>query len=204
MLDHAWTDASAIGSTPRPSRITSVASEAASATSPLLEGLNPVQQEAVLHTEGPVLIVAGAGSGKTRALTHRIAYLIREKGVSPYEILAITFTNKAAQEMADRVEGLLGTRVAKGMWILTFHSACVRILRREHAHVGLPSSFTIYDDGDTERVIAMVEKEMDVDPKRFPPRQVAAMIGQAKDVLVGPVQYANQAGNFFEETVAGI
>jgi DNA helicase-2/ATP-dependent DNA helicase PcrA len=98
--------------------------------SPLLEGLNPIQREAVLHAEGPVLIVAGAGSGKTRALTHRIAYLIRECGYSPYEVLAITFTNKAAKEMAERVESLLGTRIAKGMWILTFHSACVRILRR--------------------------------------------------------------------------
>ncbi|HXY72249.1 MAG TPA: UvrD-helicase domain-containing protein, partial [Actinomycetota bacterium] len=172
--------------------------------SPLLDGLNPVQREAVLHTEGPVLIIAGAGSGKTRALTHRIAYLIREKDVSPYAILAITFTNKAAQEMAERVEGLMGTRIAKGMWILTFHSACVRILRRQHDEVGLPSSFTIYDEGDTERVIAMVEKAMDVDPKRFPPRQVAAMIGRAKDHLLGPSDYAERSGNFFEETVAEI
>jgi DNA helicase-2/ATP-dependent DNA helicase PcrA len=172
--------------------------------SPLLQGLNPIQLEAVLHTDGPVLIVAGAGSGKTRALTHRIAYLIRERDVSPYAILAITFTNKAAQEMAERVEGLMGTRIAKGMWILTFHSACMRILRREHEHAGLPSSFTIYDDGDTERVIAMVEKAMDLDPKRFPPRQVAAMIGQAKDVLIGPSEYSNAAGNFFEQTVANI
>src|SRR5688572_3406208 len=126
------------------------------ADDPLLEGLNPVQAEAVLHTEGPVLIVAGAGSGKTRALTHRIAHLIRDEGVSPFELLAITFTNKAAREMADRVEGLLGSRVAKGMWILTFHSSAARILRREHARLGLPSSFTIYDDGDTERLIAGV------------------------------------------------
>ena len=109
-------------------RITCVVSEVSE--SPLLAGLNPIQKEAVLHTEGPVLIVAGAGSGKTRALTHRIAYLIKDRGVSPYEILAITFTNKAAQEMADRVEGLMGTRIAKGMWILTFHSTCARILRR--------------------------------------------------------------------------
>src|SRR5207248_5034988 len=98
--------------------------------SPLLAPLNPIQREAVLHTDGPVLIVAGAGSGKTRALTHRIAYLIREQKVGPTSILAITFTNKAAREMADRVEALLGTRVAKGMWILTFHSTCARILRR--------------------------------------------------------------------------
>jgi DNA helicase-2/ATP-dependent DNA helicase PcrA len=172
--------------------------------SPLLAGLNPVQQQAVLQTEGPVLIVAGAGSGKTRALTHRIAYLIRERGVSPYEILAITFTNKAAQEMADRVEGLLGTRIAKGMWILTFHAACARILRREHTHLGVPTHFSIYDEGDTERVIALVEKAMDVDPKRYPPRQVAAVIGRAKDNLVTPAQYAKDAGTYFERVVADI
>jgi DNA helicase-2/ATP-dependent DNA helicase PcrA len=184
-----------------------VAPEAPESTTPistLLEGLNPVQQEAVLHTEGPVLIVAGAGSGKTRALTHRIAYLIREKAISPYEILAITFTNKAANEMADRVEGLLGTRVAKGMWILTFHAACARILRREHNHLGVPSHFSIYDEGDTERVISLVEKQMNLDPKRYPPRQVAAMIGQAKDNLIGPVEYAERAGNFYERTVADV
>src|SRR5204862_6741703 len=169
------------GLTEGPPRIDGVASDVTE--SPLLDGLNPVQREAVLHTEGPVLIIAGAGSGKTRALTHRIAYLIKERGVSPYEVLAITFTNKAAQEMAERVEGLLGTRIAKGMWILTFHSACVRILRREHNHVGLPSSFTIYDEADTERVIALVEKRMELDPKRYPIRQMAAMIGHAKDEL---------------------
>ncbi|HJP66322.1 MAG TPA: UvrD-helicase domain-containing protein, partial [Actinomycetota bacterium] len=175
-----------------------------SSPSPLLEGLNPVQQEAVLHTEGPVLIVAGAGSGKTRALTHRIAFLIRERGVSPYEILAITFTNKAANEMADRVEGLLGTRVAKGMWILTFHAACARILRREHNHLGVPSHFSIYDEGDTERVISLIGKQMNLDPKRYPPRQLAAMIGQAKDNLVGPAEYAEAAGNFYERIVADV
>jgi DNA helicase-2/ATP-dependent DNA helicase PcrA len=174
------------------------------AESPLLEGLNPIQKEAVLHTEGPVLIVAGAGSGKTRALTHRIAYLIREKGVSPYEILAITFTNKASQEMADRVEGLLGTRIAKGMWILTFHSACARILRREHTHLGVPSHFSIYDEGDTERAIAIVEKQMNVDPKRYPPRAVAAVIGRAKDNLIGPGDFAQEASTFYERTVAEI
>jgi DNA helicase-2/ATP-dependent DNA helicase PcrA len=172
--------------------------------SPLLEGLNPVQREAVLHTDGPVLIVAGAGSGKTRALTHRVAYLIREQEVSPYAILAITFTNKAAQEMADRVEGLVGAQVAKGMWILTFHSACARILRREHACVGIPSHFSIYDEGDTERVIALSLKQLGVDPKRYPPRQVAAVIGRAKDNLVGPAEFAREAGNFYEQTVADI
>ena len=156
--------------------------------SPLLAPLNPIQREAVLQTEGPVLIVAGAGSGKTRALTHRIAFLIRERGVGPYEILAITFTNKAAQEMAERVEGLLGTRVAKGMWILTFHSACARILRREHTHLGVPSHFSIYDEGDTERVLTLVLKELELDPKRWPPRAMSSAIGKAKDYLLSPSQ----------------
>src|SRR3989442_3699636 len=172
--------------------------------SPLLGPLNPIQREAVLHTEGPVLIVAGAGSGKTRALTHRIAYLIRHRGVSPYEILAITFTNKAAQEMAERVEGLLGTRIAKGMWILTFHSACARILRREHTHLGVPSHFSIYDEGDTERAIAIVEKQMNVDPKRYPPRAVAAVIGRAKCNLIAPAEFAAQASTFYARTIAEI
>src|SRR4029453_13919348 len=172
--------------------------------SPLLEGLNPVQKEAVLHTEGPVLIVAGAGSGKTRALTNPIAFLIRERGVSPYAILAITFTNKASQEMADRVEGLLGTRIAKGMWILTFHSACVRILRREHTHLGVPSHLSIYHDGDTERTIAMCLKQMDIDPKRYPPRAVAAVIGRAKDNLITPAAFAQEAATFYERTVAEV
>ncbi|MEX0753827.1 MAG: DNA helicase PcrA [Actinomycetota bacterium] len=170
--------------------------------SPLLDGLNDVQAEAVLHTEGPVLIVAGAGSGKTRALTNRIAYLIRERRVSPGSVLAITFTNKAANEMASRVEGLLGGRVAKGMWILTFHSACARMLRREHEHLGLPSSFTIYDDGDTERLLAQVLKDANADPKRFAPRAVAAAIGRAKDNVTDAETYARAAGTFFEQVVA--
>ncbi|MGZ4133159.1 MAG: DNA helicase PcrA [Actinomycetota bacterium] len=172
--------------------------------SPLLESLNPVQREAVLHTEGPVLIVAGAGSGKTRALTHRIAYLIRELGVSPYAILAITFTNKAAREMAERVEGLLGERVSRGMWILTFHSTCARILRREHSHLGLPSTFTIYDEGDTERLISGVLRDLNVDAKRFPPRAMATAIGKAKDVVVGADEYADAATNFYEQIIAKV
>ena len=172
--------------------------------SPLLDQLNPIQREAVLHTEGPVLIVAGAGSGKTRALTHRVAYLIREKNVAPGAILAITFTNKAAQEMAERVEGLLGTRISRAMWILTFHSTCARILRREHNHLGLPSTFSIYDQGDTERVLAMVLRSLNIDPKRFPPRAMAAAIGKAKDHLIGPADFEREAGNFYETTVAKV
>ncbi|MDP9343734.1 MAG: DNA helicase PcrA [Actinomycetota bacterium] len=172
--------------------------------SPLLESLNPIQREAVLHTEGPILIVAGAGSGKTRALTHRIAYLIREKDVSPYEILAITFTNKAAREMADRVEGLLGTRITRGMWILTFHSTCARILRREHNHLGLPSTFSIYDEGDTERVLSLVLRDLNIDPKRFPPRAMSAAIGKAKDHLFSAAEYVQAASNFYERTIAEV
>jgi DNA helicase II / ATP-dependent DNA helicase PcrA len=175
-----------------------------STVSPLIEGLNEIQVEAVLHTEGPVLIVAGAGSGKTRALTHRIAYLIREKHVSPGAILAITFTNKAAREMAERVESLVGGHVARGMWILTFHSACARILRREHEHLGIPSSFTIYDDSDTERLIAAVLKELDLDPKRFSPKAMAAGIGRAKDQVLSAQDFATLASNFYEETLARI
>ena len=172
--------------------------------SPLLSSLNPVQREAVLHTDGPVLIVAGAGSGKTRILTHRMAHLIREKGVSPYGILAITFTNRAANEMAERVQDLLGERVAKGMWVLTFHSSCVRILRREHTRLGLPSSFSIYDESDTQRVVALCLKEANLDPKRFPPRGVAAVIGKAKDHLISPEDFSQQAANFYERAVADV
>ena len=172
--------------------------------SSLLDELNPIQREAVLHTEGPVLIVAGAGSGKTRALTHRVAYLIREREVSPFGILAITFTNKAAREMAERVEGLLGTRVAKGMWILTFHSACARILRREHNHLGLPSTFSIYDEGDTERVLTLVLKDLDLDPKRWPPRAMGSAIGKYKDELWSPAQAMERAGNYYDRQVAEV
>jgi DNA helicase-2/ATP-dependent DNA helicase PcrA len=172
--------------------------------SPLLDGLNDIQREAVLHTDGPVLIVAGAGSGKTRALTHRIAYLIREEGVSPYEVLAITFTNKASREMAERVESLVGGGVAGGIWILTFHAACSRILRREHTHLGVPSSFTIYDDGDTERLISGIEKSLDLDPRRFPPKAMAAGISKAKDRVLSPDELGSLASNFYEETLTRI
>jgi DNA helicase-2/ATP-dependent DNA helicase PcrA len=172
--------------------------------SPLLEGLNDVQREAVLHTDGPVLIVAGAGSGKTRALTHRVAFLVRGEDVSPGQILAITFTNKAAREMAERVEGLLGTGISRAMWILTFHSACARILRREHNHLGVPRAFTIYDEGDTERLVAGIIKDMELDPKRFSPKSLAAAIGRAKDRLLDAAAFAQLASNYYEEVVARV
>ncbi|MEO6987631.1 MAG: DNA helicase PcrA [Aquihabitans sp.] len=168
----------------------------------LLDGLNPVQREAVTHDEGPLLVVAGAGSGKTRVLTHRIAHLV-EEGVSPFEILAITFTNKAAQEMKDRVGALVGP-VAEKMWVSTFHSACVRILRRDGSRLGYPSSFTIYDQSDALRLVGYVIRDLNLDPKRFPPRQVQAMISAAKNDDVGPEAYSARVEMIFERKVAEI
>src|SRR5690606_17666989 len=137
-------------------------------TESLLADLNPQQREAVLHEGSPLLIVAGAGSGKTRVLTNRIAYLLAARGVQPGQVLAITFTNKAAAEMRERVAALVGPR-ARAMWVSTFHSACVRILRREAKTVGLKSTFSIYDAADSQRLMAMVLRELDLDPKRYPP-----------------------------------
>src|SRR5205085_2313614 len=162
----------------------------------LLDGLNPVQYDAVVHPHGPLLIIAGAGSGKTRVLTHRIAHLIRNEGVSPFEILAITFTNKAADEMKERVGKLVGP-VAKKMWVSTFHAACVRILRRDGKALGFPSSFTIYDQADAVRLTGYVLRDLNVDPKRFPPRSVHATISAAKNELVGVDEYETRAAGIF-------
>ncbi|HEV3485696.1 MAG TPA: UvrD-helicase domain-containing protein, partial [Vicinamibacterales bacterium] len=164
--------------------------------------LNPVQLEAVTHPGGPVLVVAGAGSGKTRVLTYRIAHLIRE-GTSPFAILAITFTNKAADEMKRRVGELVGS-VAQKMWVSTFHSACVRILRRESHHLGIRSSFSIYDSADTERLIKLCLKELNLDPKRFPPRAMAAAISDAKSKLLDAGMYADFASNPWERTIGEV
>jgi DNA helicase-2/ATP-dependent DNA helicase PcrA len=169
----------------------------------LLAGLNPVQREAVTHAEGPLLIVAGAGSGKTRVLTHRIAYLIREEGVSPFELLAITFTNKAAQEMKDRVRVLVGP-VADKMWVSTFHAACVRILRRDADRLGFPKSFTIYDQADAVRLTGYVLRDLNVDTKRFPPRSVHATISAAKNDHVDVDAYATRASQIFERRIAEV
>jgi len=169
----------------------------------LLADLNPSQREAVAATEGPVLVVAGAGSGKTRVLTYRIAHLIRDLGVSPYEILAITFTNKAAGEMKERVARLVGP-VAINMWVSTFHSACVRILRQEIHRLGYRNSFSIYDDADSTRLITMVIKDLDLDPKRFPPRQIKAAISKAKNELIDYETYSTQDSGFYHEKVSDI
>ena len=169
----------------------------------LLEGLNPQQREAVVHEGTPLLIVAGAGSGKTRVLTHRIAWLLGERGAQPGQILAITFTNKAAAEMRERVAALVGPR-ASAMWVMTFHSACVRILRREAAKVGLKSTFSIYDAADSQRLMSLVLRDLDLDPKRYPPRGFSAQVSNLKNELIDEETYASQVteGNHYERTVA--
>ncbi|MBO1754213.1 DNA helicase PcrA [Allobranchiibius sp. CTAmp26] len=155
----------------------------------LLEGLNPQQREAVLHHGPPLLIVAGAGSGKTRVLAHRIGYLLAERGAQPGQILAITFTNKAAAEMRERVETLVGP-AARAMWVSTFHSACVRILRREATKVGLKSTFSIYDAADSQRLMALVLRDLDLDIKRYPPRSFTHQVSNLKNELVDEETYA--------------
>ncbi|MFJ6685282.1 DNA helicase PcrA [Streptomyces werraensis] len=167
----------------------------------LLEGLNDNQRAAVVHSGSPLLIVAGAGSGKTRVLTHRIAYLLAERDVHPGQILAITFTNKAAGEMKERVEQLVGPR-ANAMWVMTFHSACVRILRRESKKLGFTSSFSIYDAADSKRLMALVCRDLDLDPKRFPPKSFSAKISNLKNELIDEEDFAAQATDGFEKTLA--
>jgi DNA helicase II / ATP-dependent DNA helicase PcrA len=167
------------------------------------DGLNPDQLDAVVHMDGPLLIVAGAGSGKTRVLTHRIANLIREHDVNPMQILAITFTNKAAQEMRERVGHLVGP-VAQKMWVSTFHSACVRILRRDAGRLGYPSSFTIYDQADAERLTSYVIRDLSLDAKKFTARGVHAAISKAKNDLIFPAEYAERVASIFERKIADI
>ena len=170
---------------------------------PLLEGLNPQQSAAVTHAGGPLLVVAGAGSGKTRVLTRRIAYLMARRNVAPYEILAITFTNKAAGEMKERVGELVGS-VAKSMWVSTFHSACVRILRQEATRLGYSNTFSIYDSADSQRLITIVAKELNLDPKRYPARQFQSIISNAKNELLSPQDYLKAASSQFEQIVADV
>ncbi len=169
----------------------------------LLSGLNEPQREAVTYGEGPQLILAGAGSGKTRVLTHRIAYLVATDGAKPNEILAITFTNKAAGEMRDRAELLVGRRV-RAMWVMTFHAACARMLRAEAARLGYTRQFTIYDTADSRRLIKRCLDDLGIDPKRFTPGSVHAQISDAKNKLRDSDAYAQMVGSFFEQTVADV
>src|SRR5918993_628140 len=157
----------------------------------MLAGLNGPQRQAVVHEGGPLLIVAGAGSGKTRVLAHRIAYLLGARHTQPGEILAITFTNKAAGEMKERVAHLVGPR-ARAMWVSTFHSMCVRILRAEAGKLGLKSSFTIYDQGDSVRLMTMVARDLDLDAKRYPGRSLAAQVSNLKNELIDEESYVPQ------------
>src|SRR3954465_8245663 len=169
----------------------------------LLEGLNPPQRDAVVHGEGPLLILAGAGSGKTRVLTHRIAYLLRTGQAKPSEILAITFTNKAASEMRERVELLVG-RAPRAMWVMTLHAACARMLRADAHRLGYTRQFTIYDSADQRRLIKRCLDDLDVDAKRFTPRAMQSQISDAKNKLRSVEDYRQLVGSFFEQTVADV
>lgn len=172
-------------------------------TDRLLKGMNPEQAKAIKATDGPLLIMAGAGSGKTRVLTHRIAYLMIEKGVAPYNILAITFTNKAAREMKNRVGTILGG-AAENVWISTFHSMCVRILRRDIDRIGYNRNFTILDSTDQQSVIKSILKDKNLDPKKFEPRGILSVISSAKNELITPEQFAKDTGSFYEETISEV
>jgi len=169
----------------------------------LLDGLNPQQAAAVTHQGGPLLVVAGAGSGKTRVLVHRIGWLLSQRQVQPGGLLAITFTNKAAGEMKERVAALVGPR-AKAMWVSTFHSMCVRLLRAEHAHLGRTSTFSVYDQADAQRLMTLVARDLDVDVKRFPPRSLSAQVSNLKNELVDPDTARERADDFVAKQVAEV
>ncbi len=169
----------------------------------LLDDLNPQQRDAVTHAGSPLLVVAGAGSGKTRVLTRRIAYLLAERDVHPGQIMAITFTNKAAAEMKERVTELVGNR-ARVMWVSTFHSMCVRVLRREAKVLGFGSNFSVYDADDTRRLITLVARDLDLDPKRYPARTLAVHVSNLKNELIGPESAAEAAGGDMERRVAEV
>ncbi|HAA67340.1 MAG TPA: ATP-dependent DNA helicase PcrA, partial [Acidimicrobiaceae bacterium] len=172
-------------------------------SSQILQNLNPAQNDAVIHRGGPMLVVAGAGSGKTRVLTHRIAHLIEQDNVNPFQILAITFTNKAAQEMKDRVAALVGP-VAENMWVSTFHSACVRMLRRDAEQLGYPRAFSIYDQADAVRLTGYVIRDLGLDTKKFVARSIHAQISNLKNELVESQSALDNAASIFERKIAEI
>ena len=170
----------------------------------IYDTLNREQKEAVVHTEGPLLLVAGAGSGKTRVLTHRIAYLIEEQGVNPWNIMAITFTNKAAQEMRERVDNIVGFG-ADQVWVSTFHSSCVRILRRHIDKLGYDTNFTIYDTDDQKTIMKDICKRLMIDTKQLKERSILTAISNAKNELVSPLDYElSSMGDFQKRKIAGV
>src|SRR5579859_1916039 len=171
----------------------------------LLAGLNPPQRQAVTTTEGPLLVLAGPGSGKTRAITHRIAYILAERRVAPWNVLAVTFTNKAAREMKERLEALIGAP-ARDLAVGTFHSICSRILRREaeRAGLGLGDNFAIFDDADQLGIVRQALKEMNLDEKQFKPSTIHAIISRAKNDLLSPAQFAERVNKYFEEVAARV
>ena len=169
----------------------------------LLKDLNPAQQEAVRKVKGPLLILAGAGSGKTRVLAYRIAYLLKQKNVDSSSILAITFTNKAAQEMRERISSLVGT-AASAMWIGTFHATCARILRIEGHHLGFKKSFAIYDESDRTKLISTCLKDLEYDTKRFTPSSISSLISKAKNELIDADTYVDSAQTYMDEVVAEV
>ena len=168
----------------------------------ILAQLNPAQAEAVTTTQGPLLILAGPGSGKTRVIAHRIAYLVDHERVAPWRILAVTFTNKAAKEMRERVHGLLGEERAQGMALGTFHAICARILRIDGGPVGVDPHFGIYDGDDQQTLMKRVLLDIGADPKRYAPRAVLSAISKAKNEMVGPAKFARKADDYFMEIVA--
>src|SRR5947208_1627608 len=182
---------------------TAAMTELASVLEALLAGLNDPQREAVTYGDGPLLILAGAGSGKTRVLTHRIAYLIATDAAKPNEILAITFTNKAASEMRERAELLVGRRV-RAMWVMAFHAACARMLRAHADRLGYTRQFTIYDQADARRLVKRCLDDLGIDPKRFTPGSVHSQISDAKNKLRDADEYGRMVGSYFEQTVADV
>ncbi|MEM0915258.1 MAG: UvrD-helicase domain-containing protein, partial [Planctomycetota bacterium] len=170
--------------------------------SPLLDGLTDPQRDAVTHVDGPLLVLAGPGSGKTRVITHRVAFLIRECGVAQWNVLAITFTNKAAAEMRERLHGLLTDRQAKALQVSTFHALCAKLIRIYADRLGLPPGYSIYDTADQKAAVKQALTDLEINTKNFPPAQVLGRISDAKNKLVGPDDYARAASDFYARTVA--
>lgn len=179
-----------------------VSAEPTSGAGGLLEGLTPAQAQAVSHVDGAALVLAGPGSGKTRVITRRAAWLVREVGLAPWSVLAITFTNKAAAEMRERCSTLVTPRQAKALTLSTFHALCARLLRQYAAHLDLPPGYSIYDSADQKRAMKQALNDLEISPKNFPPAAMLSAVSSAKNELIGPDAFTASAGNFYDRTVA--